>query len=189
MHAITLLAAAAAFFTTVISTPITQRWTSFRDALPSATQCLSDSDVTHLTDGFALLVNSTFNPTLAADVLSVDFTDFSDSINFLTGQALGSPTFASLIQFDAGQGGQPTVPFSIQAIEAVTCDTIVMRWLAYPGPIPSRGITIIHATVGNGTANGWQIRTQYAEFNVAAWTNDTPGGSCVAPPPPPPAKI
>ncbi len=184
MYAFTTLLAASALFTSTLARP----WQSYRDFAPpgTATNCMQDADVNHLVTSFALLVNSTFDPALAADVLNVAFTDYSDSINFLTGQQPGSPTFNSLIQFDAGQGGQPTVPFEILNIEAATCDTVAFRWMAYPGPYSVKGITIFNAVQANGTSNGWQIKTQYAEFNVAAWTNDTPGGACVAPPPPPP---
>jgi len=187
MHAFTVLVAAAALFTSVLSTPAApeRRWRSFRDYNPGMTQCLQDADVNHLVTGFALLVNSTFDPNLAADILNVDFTDYSDSIDFLTGQKPGSATFMSLQQFDVGQGGQPTVPFEVLNIEAATCDTVAFRWMAYPGPLSVKGITIFNAIQANGTSNGWQIRTQYAEFNVAAWVNDLPGGSCTAPPPPP----
>lgn len=152
---------------------------------------------------FAELVNSTFSASLASDILASGFQDFSDSINFLTGQPYGSATFNGLAAFDAGQSGQTPVPFTI--LETVQqCTTLVIRWVskcsscrfhtvhrvlmfpqvAYPGAQPARGFTLMHTVQGNGTANGWQIQTQYAEFNVAAWDNDTPGGNCVAPPPP-----
>jgi len=189
MHSIfTTLLAATALIAPALSVAPARRWQSFRDYNPSLTSCLQDADVDHLVNGFALLVNATFDPTLAADILNVDFNDYSDSINFLTGQTPGNPTFNSLASFDLGQGGQPPVPLEILAIEAVTCTTVAFRWMAYPGQYAVKGITIFYAVQGNGTSNGWQIGTQFAEFNVAAWTNDTPGGNCVAPPPPPPSK-
>jgi hypothetical protein len=191
MHSFTALFAAATLFTSALSTPLAagKRWQSFRDYNPGMTNCLQDVDVNHLVNGFALLVNSTFDPNLSADILNVDFTDYSDSINFLTGQTPGAPTFSSLQQFDVGQGGQPTVPLEILNIEAATCDTVAFRWIAYPGPLSVKGITIFNAIQANGTSNGWQIKTQFAEFNVAAWTNDLPGGNCQAPPPPPSNQV
>jgi hypothetical protein len=191
MHSFTALFAAATLFTSALSTPLAagKRWQSFRDHNPAMTNCLQDADVNHLVDGFALLVNSTFDPNLSADILHVDFIDFSDSINFLTGQAPGTPTFSSLQQFNVGQGGQPPVPLEILNIEAATCDTVAFRWLAYPGPLSVKGITIFNAIQANGTSNGWQIKTQFAEFNVAAWTNDLPGGNCQPPPPPPSNQV
>jgi len=191
MHSFTALFAAATLFTSALSTPLAagKRWQSFRDYNPGMTNCLQDADVNHLVNGFALLVNSTFDPNLAADILNVDFTDYSDSINFLTGQTPGTPTFSSLQQFDVGQGGQPTVPLEILNIEAATCDTVAFRWMAYPGPLSVKGITIFNAIQANGTSNGWQIKNQFAEFNVAAWTNDLPGGHCQAPPPPPSNQV
>jgi hypothetical protein len=191
MHAFTAFFTVATLFTSALSTPLApaRRWQSFRDYNHGMSSCLQPANVEHLVTGFALLVNSTFDPALSADILSVDFTDFSDSINFLTGQTPGSPTFTSLSEFNVGQGGQPPVPLEILAVEAVTCDTVAFRWLAYPGPLSVKGITIFNAIKANGTSDGWQIKTQYAEFNVAAWTIDTPGGSCTPPPPPPSDQV
>jgi len=189
---ITTLFTTALLATSTLAKPMAEtlkpRWESFRDYNPSMTNCLGDADVNHLVNNFALLVNSTFDPARAADILNVDFTDYSDSINFLTGQAPGVPTFNSLIQFDVGQGGQPTVPLEILAIEAATCNVVAFRWMAYPGQYSVKGITIFHAVQANGTSNGWQIQTQFAEFNVAAWTNDA-GGNCTSPPPPPTNQV
>jgi hypothetical protein len=191
MHAFSVLVAAAALFTSVLSNPITaeRRWHSYRDYNGGMANCLRAEDVDHLVTNFALLVNSTFDPARSADILNVDFTDFSDSINFLTGQAPGSATFTSLQQFNVGQGGQPPVPLEILNVDAVTCDTVAFRWMAYPGPLSVKGITLFNAVQANGSSNGWQIKTQYAEFNVAAWTNDLPGGHCTPPPPPPSDQV
>jgi hypothetical protein len=191
MHFFTALAAAATLFTSAlsISPAAGKRWQSFRDYNPNMTNCLQDSDVNHLVTGFALLVNSTFDPNLSADILNVDFTDYSDSINFLTGQKPGTPTFSSLQKFNVGQSSQPTVPFEVLNIEAAACDTVAFRWMAYPGRLSVKGITIFNAIQANGTSNGWQIKTQYAECNIAAWVNDLPGGNCQAPPPPPSNQV
>jgi hypothetical protein len=191
MHAFTVLVAAAALFTSALSNPVAaeRRWRSYRDYNNGMANCLRPQDVDHLVTNFALLVNSTFDPARSADILNVDFIDFSDSINFLTGQAPGSATFSSLTQFNIGQGGQPPVPLEVLNVDAVTCDTVAFRWIAYPGAQSVKGITIFNAIQANGTSNGWQIRTQFAEFNVAAWTNDLPGGNCTPPPPPPSDQV
>src|SRR2546429_2480610 len=62
MHAFAAFFAVATLFASVLSTPLApeRRWRSFRDYNPGMTSCLQDSDVNHLVDGFALLVNSTF---------------------------------------------------------------------------------------------------------------------------------
>jgi len=67
----------------------------------------------------------------------------------------------------------------------VSCTNIAWRWLAYPGneQYEVKGINIIYAVQGTGSAHGWQIGTNFAEFNSAAWVLDI-GGTCVAPPPP-----
>src|SRR5271155_3750096 len=111
MHSFPALSAAATLFTSALSISLAadKRWQSFRDYNPGMTNCLQDTDVNHLVTGFALLVNSTFDPNLSADILNVDFTDYSDSINILAGQEPGTLTFSSLQQFDVGQSNQPTV--------------------------------------------------------------------------------
>jgi hypothetical protein len=75
----------------------------------------------------------------------------------------------------------------------VTCGNIAFRWLAYPGTgtYEVKGINIAYtAQTGTPTSgsNGWQIQTNFAEFNVAAWDLDI-GGDCTAPPPPTARKI
>jgi hypothetical protein len=153
---------------------------------------LSTADAAYIVNGFALLINSTFNATLAADILAVNFTDYSDSVDFLAGIPLGTATFTSLAAFEAGQSGQAPIPFQILSIDAVTCTNIAFRWLAFPGTgkYEVKGINIAYTDrTGNLTngADGWQIQTNFVEFNVAAWDLDI-GGNCMAPPPPPPPK-
>jgi hypothetical protein len=153
---------------------------------------LSTADAAYIVNGFALLINSTFNATLAADILAVNFTDYSDSVDFLAGIPLGTATFTSLAAFEAGQSGQAPIPFQILSIDAVTCTNIAFRWLAFPGTgkYEVKGINIAYTdrtgNLANG-ADGWQIQTNFVEFNVAAWDLDI-GGNCTAPPPPPPPK-
>lgn len=180
MHAFKAIIAA-----TALLTPLTQARPISSSQLDTREICLTTADAAHLVNGFAELINSTFSVTLAADILATNFTDYSDSIDFLAGLPLGSATFTSRAQYDADQSSQAPVPLQVLSIDAVSCTNIAWRWLAYPGTgdYEVKGINIIYAVQGNGTAHGWQIGTQFVEFNSAAWTLDI-GGTCVAPPPP-----
>ena len=190
MQVFTTLAAATALFSSAIyARPLP-------NSLPiqsnTRTNCLTTANADYLVNSFSLLINSTFSTTLAADILDVNFIDYSDSIDFLAGTPLGDATFTSLAGFEAGQGGQAPVPFQVLSIDAVTCTNIAFRWLAYPGTgkYEVKGINIAYTAQTGSTANGangWQIQTNFVEFNVAAWDLDI-GGSCTPPPPPSKAR-
>ena len=188
MQIFTAVAAATALFSTAThARPLSQSVNNQLDTRTTS-NCLTTADADFIVNGFALLINSTFNATLAADILAVNFVDYSDSIDFLAGIPLGNATFTSLAAFEAGQSGQAPIPFQILSIDAVTCNNIAFRWLAYPGTgqYEVKGINIAYtAQTGNATngADGWQIQTNFAEFNVAAWDLDL-GGNCTPPPPP-----
>jgi hypothetical protein len=151
-------------------------------------ECLTLADADYLVNSFALLINSTFNGTLAANIFAVNFTDYSDSLDFLADIPLGNAAFTSLAAFEAGQSGQAPITFQILSIDAVTCSNIAFRWLAYPGSGKDevKGINIAYTgQTGNARngANGWQIQVNFVEFNVAAWDRDI-DGNCTAPPSP-----
>jgi hypothetical protein len=183
----TTLAAVTALVTTITTAlPVSGSWP--RTQLSQRTsQCLSAADAAYIVNSFALLVNSTFNPNLAAAILTPNFIDYSDSIDFLAGIPLGRATFTSLATFEAGQAGQAPIPFQVLSIDAVSCSNIAFRWLAYPGSgrYEVKGLNIMYTTrtgaLNNG-ADGWQVQTNFVEFNAAAWVLDL-GGTCVAPPP------
>lgn len=151
-----------------------------------APDCLSAVSAAYLVNGYATLLNSTFSPALAAFVVTSNFTEYSDSINFLAGLPYGKPTFSSRAAFQISQGFQPPFPFKVVEINAITCKTVAYRWTGYPGSgqYPAAGLTILNAerncSVANG-ADGWQIATQYVEFNVGAYNVDL-GGVCTPAP-------
>jgi hypothetical protein len=189
MQVFTTLAAAALFSSAIYARPLSN---SLSIQPGTRTNCLTTADADYLVNSFALLISSTFNVALAADILAVNFLDYSDSIDFLAGIPLGEPTFTSLAGFEAGQGGQAPIPFQVLSIDAVTCTNIAFRWLAYPGTgrYEVKGINIAYTEqTGSATngANGWQIKTNFVEFDVAAWALDI-GGTCTAPPPPSKAR-
>jgi len=189
MQVFTTLAAAVLFSSAIYARPLSN---SLSIQPGTRTNCLTTADADYLVNSFALLIGSTFNAALAADILAANFLDYSDSINFLAGIPLGEPTFTSLAGFEASQGGQAPVPFQVLSIDTVTCTNIAFRWLAYPGTgkYEVKGINVAYTEqTGSATngANGWQIQTNFVEFDVAAWALDI-GGTCTAPPPPSKAR-
>jgi len=186
MRSFASIAAAATLFSCLahsrpISSPLKARTNS-------GGECLTLADAEYLVNGYALLINSTYSYTRAADILAINFIDYSDSVNFLAGVPLSTAIFTSLAQFDASQSQQEPIPLQVLSIDAVSCTNIAWRWLAYPGTglYEVKGINIIYAVQGTGKANGWQVGTNFAEFNSAAWDLDI-GGTCV--PPTAPAKL
>ena len=141
--------------------------------------CLTADTASYLVNGFGKLLTA-YTTADAEALLASDFTDTSDSINFLAGYPAGSVTFPSKAAFEAGQGSQPAIGFQVYNIDAVTCNVIAFRWAALLGGSPVKGINIIYASNLNGTDAGWQIETNYSEFNSGLWTQEI-GGTCVPP--------
>jgi hypothetical protein len=142
--------------------------------------CLTDDTASYLVNGFASLLTSYSNATAEA-ILASDFSDTSDSINWLAGYPLGGATFPSKQAFELGQGSQPAIGFQLYSIDAVACKVIAFRWAAILGSgSPVKGVNIIYASNLNGTAEGWQIETNYSEFNSGLWLEEI-GGSCSPP--------
>lgn len=149
--------------------------------------CLPAGVAQQLVNGFLSLI-SAFNSDTANAILADNFMDTSDSINYLAGIPLGSPTFPSKAAFEQGQGSQPAVPISLLKIDAVTCDGVIaFRWVAFPatGKLEVKGINILYTVHSGGKdsrgSGGWQISQVLSEFNSAAWIVDL-GLPCNPPP-------
>jgi hypothetical protein len=158
-------------------------------ALPSpfverASACLTDADATRVAQNFKALINQPFDKTLAVQALTVDFTDYSDSVNELidsgcpNGPAvLGTATFTSRAAFISGQSGQKPIPFQILN-QWYNCNTVIIRWRSSaPGSVqPEEEVTgiIVLEVVKNapGRPQPWKIQTVYSEFNSGAWLYD-----------------
>jgi len=160
-------------------------------ALPSPSkrgeECLPYGTAVQLVNAFVSTLTN-FEASVAENLLAPNFTDTSDSINFLAGIPLGSVTFPSAEAFIEGQGSQAAIGLQVLNIDAVTCDgVIVFRWIAEVAEqIDSvKGIDILYAvksgpdcyTVG---PTGYQLDAVYSEFNSAAWVLDI-GGTCAPP--------
>jgi hypothetical protein len=90
---------------------------------------LSTAAATKLVNNFALLLTD-YTTANADATLASDFTDTSDSINFLGGYPLGSVTFPSKAAFESGQGSQPAIGFTVDGIDAIDCTSIGFRWVS-----------------------------------------------------------
>lgn len=164
---------------TSTSTTSTYSTSTTSTAAHGTVSCLTDASASYLVNGFGKLLTA-YTTADAEALLASDFTDTSDSINFLAGYPAGSVTFPSKAAFEAGQGSQPAIGFQVYSIDAVTCKVIAFRWAALLGGSPIKGINIIYASNLNGTDAGWQIETNYSEFNSGLWTQEI-GGTCVPP--------
>lgn len=171
---VTVAAAAATLFSSAHAAP----WGNWIWRL-NPTKCLNQPTAEYLVEGFGGLL-SNYTKENADKYLADDLTDWSDSINSLSGTPVGTVTFPNKQAFEAGQGSQPAVPFELLAIEAVTCDTIALRWVVGLQPEPAKGITILKAENPRAKKDTWQIKTIFTEFNSISWLKDF--GGTVTPP-------
>ncbi|EXJ87495.1 hypothetical protein A1O3_04455 [Capronia epimyces CBS 606.96] len=154
--------------------------TTTTSSVPASSCVVDDAKATELTNNFATLLEYTSyagNPAQGAPAgrgykqdisdatLSDQFTDISDSINFMAGFPLGSVTFASKAAFDYGQGVlQPEV--SVTTLNVFhDCNSVTWRYRLLPNPqaLPVTGIN--HFIID---ADG-KILKNYAEFDNGAW--------------------
>lgn len=179
MVQITSLLAAAALFTSAFASPLAEANPSWSK---SRHQCLTPSIASGLVSGFGSLISAYSNAT-ANSLLASDFMDTSDSINFLGGLPEGAVTFPSKLAFEIGQGGQPPIPFTVINIDAVTCNVVAFRWFVTIGKVNIKGINIFTASYSGNKIlgiNGWQIETNYSEFDSGLWL-EAIGGTCTPP--------
>lgn len=128
-------------------------------------KCLDRRAVNETKTNYAEVIGN-YTPELADRFLSDAFQDTSDSINVLAGNPLGSVTFPNKAAFKAGQSQLPKIPLVVKSVDAVTCDTIVLRWTQTFGnpakPEPVQGISILVTAFEKGA---WKLKTLYTEFN------------------------
>ncbi|KAH8647227.1 hypothetical protein BX600DRAFT_518506 [Xylariales sp. PMI_506] len=139
---------------------------------------LSTQDANKIAAQYAQLIGS-YTKELADSFLDDSFTDTSDSINVLAGIPLGSVTFPSKAAFEAGQSQLPAIPLVITSINAITSNTIVLRWTQTFGAAnqPVAGISILVVTgCKNGkSSSGYKLKTLYTEFNSLTYFTNTGG--------------
>lgn len=173
----TSLLAAAVLASSAYATP-TPGWPSWG----GPKNCLTPEIASGLVNGFGSLI-SAYTTANANNLLAPNFTDTSDSIDFLGGYPEGTVTFPSKAAFEAGQGTQRPIPFTVINIDAVTCNTVAYRWYVTIGAYKLKGINIFTAENSGDSSvgvSGWQIETNYSEFNSGLWT-EAIGGVCTPP--------
>lgn len=146
-------------------------------SLTSCSHALESSPktVSLLVDAYAQLIGN-YSDALADAFLADNFSDTSASINYLAGLDLTAVTFPSKAAFKASQATQPKIPLVVSTINAVTKDTVVIRWTQTFGAAnePVAGISILTFVCQGGQ---WKLTKLYAEFNSAVYVEDI-GGSC-----------
>ena len=141
--------AAAAFAIGAIATPLIQK----RDCNDT---CMTYDQAQVVANNFKSLIAS-YSNSLADQVLTADFTDYSDSVTELinsgcTGpQALGSATFNSRASFEAGQAAQPAIPFEILNLWYACTGPVVIRWRSAQSPEEITGNIVLETARGNGS--------------------------------------
>lgn len=194
-----LVAAAAFCFSPAVAHPHNKTSCS---SPSEASFCLCDSDADVIGNDFAQLI-SNYSDAFAELVIADDYTDQSDSANTLIDNGgtspipvsisllrsrhdpnnsllqLGNLTFATKAAFLAGQGSQPNVPFKILNLWH-TCDTVIIRWVATPGPQEVQGFDAILVQPSTNGFQPYQLKTVYGEFNSGAWLADLGHPECNA---------
>lgn len=150
---------------------------SSSSSLTSCSRALESSPKTVdlLIEDYAQLIGN-YSDALAKAFLADNFTDTSASINYLAGNDLDAVTFPSKAAFMASQETQPQIPLVVTTINAVTHDTIVLRWTQAFGEaaLPVAGISILKFVC---QGHQWKLTQVYTEFNSAVYVEDI-GGSC-----------
>ncbi|KAH9883464.1 hypothetical protein F4778DRAFT_662572 [Xylariomycetidae sp. FL2044] len=144
---------------------------------PFNNSCLNARDSQNIAASYADLIGN-FTAEKAAVLLTDDFTDTSDSINILSNKPLGSVTFPSKQDFIDEQSQLPAIPLAVTAVDAFTCDTVVLRWTQTFGntPRPVAGITVL---VVKKVDDAWKFQTIFTEFNSIVYLENL-GGNCTS---------
>lgn len=143
---------------------------------PPSSKCnVDDALATQLVNNFVELLEFTnfpggggipagrgYHQATSDATLATTFQDLSDSINFMSGKALGAISFESKSEFDQGQGFQPEVSVDILDIWH-DCDSITWRWNIVSTLFPVTGLQ--HMLVNDDLL----ISRNYVEFDNAAW--------------------
>jgi hypothetical protein len=129
--------------------------------------CMSAADAQQMVDVYVRLI-SNYQDADCEKYCADNFVDRSDSINTFIFKPLGSATFATKKIFMEAQGTNPPFPVVVDAVDAVACNSIGLRWHATFGAanLPSRGITLLGTTKEKGY---WQISSIDVEFNSLIW--------------------
>ncbi|KAK3616078.1 hypothetical protein LTR56_022434 [Elasticomyces elasticus] len=171
--------------------------------------CLDKNAAQQVATNYGNLIAG-YTDELAVAALSVDFTDFSASVNSLivgcpqgsaadkaaaAGLPLLAASFTNRTQFQEGQGQQDPINF-FQLNMWHSCDTVIIRWET----TNTANITTVRPVVGlialetveapAGNKYPYYISTVYSEFDSGSWIKNiqeagfcgsTSGETCTAP--------
>ncbi|KAI0466066.1 hypothetical protein F4859DRAFT_519415 [Xylaria cf. heliscus] len=126
--------------------------------------CLTPRDGAKLASRYADLIGA-FAADKACSVLTLDFAETSDSVNTVLGIPAGNVTYDGRDAFIAAQHCWPAVAMDIVAVDAVTCDTVVLRWTQRWTDTSITGISVLVAVAED---DDWRIRRVWEEFNGLA---------------------
>jgi len=136
--------------------------------------CMTYDQATVVANNFKTLI-SNYSNAAADSYLTEDFTDYSDGVTELINsgcqgpQTLGAATFDSRAAFEAGQGGQPNIPFEILNMWYACEGPVVIRWRSAQTPEIITGNIVMEVTRSSSSSEPWLINTVYSEFNSGAW--------------------
>ncbi|KAH0439169.1 hypothetical protein CcaCcLH18_02964 [Colletotrichum camelliae] len=133
--------------------------------------CLSPEDGWQLATDFQALIRN-YSAAAADRLVAPEVVARCDGMNLLAGKPLGALTYRDRDELKAAlerQSRRPT-PVTLQTVDVVTCDTIVLKWTAAFGEakLPVRGIQILTVDKG-GPMRNWSIKTIDTEFNSLAY--------------------
>ncbi|QIX01465.1 hypothetical protein AMS68_006982 [Peltaster fructicola] len=137
--------------------------------------CLTAKRAQQVAVNFRTLITN-YTESMANASLTVDFTDYSDSVNELIDNGcpsgprpLGSATFTSRANFEQLQAGQPQIPFKQLNIWH-TCHAVIIRWVSNMSPNIVTGIIVIETVPApSGSKYMDLIKLVYSELNSGAW--------------------
>nr|POE63439.1 hypothetical protein CFP56_04342 [Quercus suber] len=177
MPSFTTIASFSLLAVSALATPLVNR------DLEKRSYCLNDDDAQLIANNYGTLI-AAYSPSLADQVLSPDFTDYSESVNTLINECpqgdaaktlpLLSATFSNRTAFEIGQGQQPAINFQQLNIWH-SCDTVMIRWMTtntapITSPRPVVGmITMETCPAAAGAPFPYLIDTVYSEFDAGAW--------------------
>jgi len=160
-------------------------------------QCMTFGEAQQVVDNYKHLLTDPADVQAANYMLTVDYTDYSESVNSLINTCpqgaaahtlpLLSASFSSRKEFKTGQGQQQPINF-IQKDIFNDCASVTVRWeTTNTAPIPDVrpvvGIIVLRAEPAPANSRTpWLIKEVFSEFDSAAWLQnlEQAGNICAA---------
>ncbi|CAK4034439.1 Hypothetical predicted protein [Lecanosticta acicola] len=154
----------------------------------ASANCLNDGAAYQVAQNFAGLF-SRFTPQYTDSVLTPDFQDQSDTVNWLMSNGSGCPkqlgqlTEANRADFIRDQSTQPNMPFVIENVWH-DCTNVFTRWKFDIQPQQVQGIAVLGTVYSGNPEQPYLIQHVFSEFNSGAFLVDrgdyvpTPPAGC-----------